>query len=253
MHAFPDDSSRLPHSRARLSEFLSPTPADFDFFVSLAGPLQEVARHRPIRREGDHPQSLYLLVEGWALSSATLPDGGRQILKVHLPGDILGSPSIALEAAAETLTAITPVKLRTISLAAFGSLFTQSPRLAALMFLSAQQERLILMDRLCSVGRTSAECRLAAFLVHLHDRLKVLQPDLGSRFEHPLTQEQIGDVLGLTSVHVNRVFRTLEDKKLIVRDGHGVDLLDVPALRKMGGVPMRVPARDLSWLPSPPD
>jgi CRP/FNR family transcriptional regulator, anaerobic regulatory protein len=236
-----------------LSEFLSPTPAEFDIFVNLAGPVQEVARHRQIRREGDRPQSVYLLVEGWALSSATLPDGGRQILKVHLPGDILGSPSMALEAAAETLTALTLVKLRTISHADFGSLFTRSPRLAALMFLSAQQERLILMDRLCSVGRTSAECRLAAFLVHLHDRLKVIQPDIGSRFEHPLTQEQIGDVIGLTSVHVNRVFRTLEGKKLIVRDGHSVELLDIDALRKMGGVPVRAPARDLSWLPGSPD
>lgn len=251
MRAFPDESSPLAHSRARLAEFSSPTPAEFDLLASLAGPLQQIGRHRTIRREGDRPQSVYMLAEGWALSSMTLADGRRQILKIHLPGDMLGSPSVALEHAAETLSTLTPVKLRTISLAALGSLFTRAPHLAALMFLSAQQERLILMDRLCSVARTSAECRLAGLLVHIHERLTVINPQIGTRFDHPLTQEQIGDVIGLTAVHVNRVFRVLEERGLIRRNGHSIDLLDVPALRKLCGVPSKHPARDLSWLPEP--
>lgn len=251
MRAVPDDSSPLVFSQARLAEFRSPSPAELEIFSSLAGPVQQIARNRTIRREGDAPQSVYLLLDGWALSSMTLADGGRQILKVHLPGDILGTPSMALDKAAETLTALTPVKLRSVSLSAFGSLFTRAPHMAALMFLSVQQERVMLMDRLCSIGRTSAECRLAGFLVHLHSRLNVIQPGIGPRFEHPLTQEQIGDVIGLTAVHVNRVFRTLEDKKLILRDGHMIELLDMPALRKLSGVPSRTLAQDLSWLPKP--
>ncbi|EQA99814.1 hypothetical protein L288_19210 [Sphingobium quisquiliarum P25] len=251
MRALSDDQPPLGYSRARLSEFLSPTPAEFDLFVGLAGPIQQVERHRTIRREGDRPQSVYLLVEGWVLSSMTLPDGSRQILKVHLPGDMMGSPSIALAGAAETLTALTPVKLRAMSHAALGSLFTRAPRLAALLFLSAQQERVILMDRLCSIGRTSAECRLALLLLHLHDRLKLITPRMEGTFDHPLTQEHIGDILGLTSVHVNRVFRALENRGLIRRSGHRVELLDMPALRKLSGVPVRPLAQDLSWLPPP--
>ncbi|WP_231567924.1 Crp/Fnr family transcriptional regulator [Sphingobium herbicidovorans] len=236
-----------------MTEFRSPSPAELAILASLAGPVQSVARHRTIRREGDRPQSVYMLVEGWVLSSITLADGSRQILKVHLPGDILGAPSIALDRAAETLTALTPTRLRTIGLSALGGLFTRAPHLAALLFLSAQQERVILMDRLCSIGRTSAECRLAAFLVHLHDRLKLITPDVGARFDHPLTQEQIGDIIGLTAVHVNRVFRALEDRKLILREGHGIELLDMAALRKLSGVPARTLAQDLSWLPKPLD
>jgi CRP-like cAMP-binding protein len=236
-----------------LTEFRSPSPAELEILASIAGPTQSVARHRTIRREGDRPQSIYMLIEGWVVSSMTLADGSRQIVKVHLPGDILGSPSVALDRAAETLTALTPVRLRSIGLAGLGALFTRAPHLAALLFLSAQQERIILMDRLCSIGRTSAECRLSALLVHLHDRLKLIRPDLGSRFDHPLTQEQIGDIIGLTAVHVNRVFRALEEKRLILRDGHSVELLDIPALRRLSGVPVRTLAQDLSWLPQPLD
>lgn len=251
MHAIFDDSSPPSFSTARLAEFRSPSPTELEIFSSLAGPVQQIARSRTIRREGDPPQSIHMLLEGWAISSMTLADGGRQILKVHLPGDILGTPSMALDRAAETLTALTPVRLRSISLSAFGGLFTRAPHMAALMFLSVQQERVMLMDRLCSIGRTSAESRLADFLVHLHGRLNVVHPGTGPRFEHPLTQEQIGDVIGLTAVHVNRVFRTLEDKGLILRDGHMIELLDIPALRKLSGVPPRTLARDLSWLPKP--
>jgi CRP/FNR family transcriptional regulator, anaerobic regulatory protein len=253
VRAFSDGPSGVSFPQARLTEFRSPSPAELEIFASLASPVQTVARHRTIRREGDRPQSVYMLVEGWVLSSMTLADGSRQILKVHLPGDMLGSPSVALDRAAETLTALTPVKLRSISLSALGSLFTRAPHMAALLFLSAQQERVILMDRLCSIGRTSAECRLAALLVHLYDRLKLIQPDMEPRFDHPLTQEQIGDIIGLTAVHVNRVFRILQDKKLILRDGHGVELIDIAALRRLSGVPVRTLARDLSWLPKPLD
>jgi CRP/FNR family transcriptional regulator, anaerobic regulatory protein len=251
VRAFSDDPTGVPFPQARLTEFRSPSPAELEIFASLAGPVQSVARNRTIRREGDRPQSVYMLVDGWVLSSMTLADGSRQIVKVHLPGDMLGSPSVALDRAAETLTALTPVKLRPISLSALGSLFMRTPHMAALLFLSAQQERVILMDRLCSIGRTSAECRLAAFLVHLHDRLKRIRPDMGPRFEHPLTQEQIGDTIGLTAVHVNRVFRGLEEKKLILRDGHSIELLDIAALRRLSGVSARTLAQDLSWLPKP--
>jgi len=52
---------------------------------------------------------------------------------------------------------------------------------------------------------------------------------------------------------VNRVFRALEDKKLILRDGHSIELIDIAALRRLSGVPMRTLARDLSWLPKPLD
>jgi hypothetical protein len=74
---------------------------------------------------------------------------------------------------------------------------------------------------------------------------------MGPRFEHPLTQEQIGDTIGLTAVHVNRVFRGLEEKKLILRDGHSIELLDIAALRRLSGVSARTLAQDLSWLPKP--
>ena len=75
--------------------------------------------------------------------------------------------------------------------------------------------------------------------------LQALPPRLAWYFEW------IGDVIGLTAVHVNRVFRTLEDKKLILRDGHMIELLDMQALRKLSGVPSRTLAQDLSWLPKP--
>jgi DNA-binding transcriptional regulator LsrR (DeoR family) len=49
-------------------------------------------------------------------------------------------------------------------------------------------------------------------------------------FEMPLTQELIGDALGLTTVHVNRTMRSLREDKLITIDGKIVKILDFEAL-----------------------
>jgi hypothetical protein len=46
----------------------------------------------------------------------------------------------------------------------------------------------------------------------------------------PLTQELIGGALGLTTVHVNRTFRSLREDKLISVDGKCVTILDFDAL-----------------------
>ena len=85
MHAIFADSSSPSFSTARLAEFRSPSPAELEIFSSLAGPVQQVARNRTIRREGDTPQSIYMLLEGWAISSMTLADGGRQIFGGDFP------------------------------------------------------------------------------------------------------------------------------------------------------------------------
>ncbi|ANC88644.1 hypothetical protein A7E77_16895 (plasmid) [Sphingomonas sp. NIC1] len=56
-----------------------------------------------------------------------------------------------------------------------------------------------------------------------------------SRFELPLTQEQIADVLGLTSVHVNRTVQQLRAESLIETKGRTVMIADMDALRQIAG------------------
>lgn len=235
----------------RLFEFIELTDHERHTLDRLQGPSFKIGRGQTIRSLGDEVTEAYFLLEGWVLSSVGLAGGDRQIVKIHLPGDMLGSPSLVLRKAAETLTAVTPATLTKVSLKGFGRLFYDAPRLAAAFFMSCQQERVVLMDRITSVGRTRAAQRLAAFLLHLHDRLRVIAPEQDAAFHLPLTQEQIGDTIGLTSVHVNRTFREFDAMGIVHRRGHMIELRDFDALRRLAAVPAREWVRFPDWLPSP--
>lgn len=214
----------------------------------MGEPPVRLARHAVLRREGETPRSIYLLLDGWMASSVLLPGGERQITKFHLPGDLLGTPSMCLQRAADTLTALTAASVSRVPLTAFGELFRRSPHFAAAMLLSIQRERVALMDRLAAVGRTPALARVAALLLDLTERLGAVSGEVVDEIDLPVTQEQIGDHLGLTAVHVNRVFRQLVDTGLIRRHRQRVELLDPARLRAMSARQERAPTQDVSWL-----
>jgi CRP/FNR family transcriptional regulator len=231
----------------RLAEFAMPTDDELAFFKRLCGPEWLVPRRGTIRMQGDPVEQIYLLSEGWVASCFDLRSGERQIVKIHVPGDVLGAPSLSLDAAAETLVALTAVKVRSLPLKAFGPIFREAPALAASMFLSAQQERVFLMERLTSVGRMPAMNRLVVLLLHVHDRLGLLGHPEGS-IDWPLTQSDIGDVLGLTTVHINRMMKSLDREGLIDRTGSTIRLNDVAALRRLSGLPDRNWTKRPEWL-----
>jgi CRP-like cAMP-binding protein len=168
------------------------------------------------------------------------------MVKVHLPGDMLGTQSLTLASAAETLMALTRVTVDAIPVAAFSNLFMSEPRIAAAMYLSAQKERVFLMDRLTSVARTSAAQRLAAFLLNVYDRLTVVGLD-EPKFDLPLSQDELADVLGITAVHANRTLFHLEESGFIARRGKLITILDLPGMRSFGAMPQRRFERSRDW------
>ena len=147
-------------------------------------------------------------------------------------------------------TANTDVVVAKVSLERFGALLVDQPRVAARFMLSIQQERIALMDRLAAIGRTSAEASLAAFLLDLRDRLMPLKLVVADGFELPVTQNQIGDVLGLTGAHVYRSLASLTRQGLIRREGRILNINDISALEVLAGRPDRQPFPDQCWLPA---
>jgi len=223
----------------RLNDFIRLDRSEAEAFAGLAVDRRKHSRHGIIRSEGDPADHVYFLVEGWVACRLQAADGGRQIVKIHLPGDVLGAASLALTHAAESLVALNETSIDVIPSNRLGELFLRSPRLAAAMFLVAQQERIWLMDRLMSIGRTSAAQRLAAFLVSIHDRLSRIAPLAAPTFELPLSQIELADVLGITTVHANRTIQQLEQTGMISRSGRSVTLEDLDTLCSFSGVPKR--------------
>jgi CRP-like cAMP-binding protein len=215
--------------------------------------LEDQKRH--VRRgcviiaEGDASRDLFILQNGWLQSSVFLGNGGRQIMRINLPGDIVGLPALAFEEAPETVTALTDVTLCPFDRERLALLFTEHPRLMALLLTLIMAERTMLADRLASIGRTPARARVAALLCDIFARMRIVEPE--SQVIHvPLTQEEIGDATGLTAVHVNRMIRGLVEEGIIERSGNSLRLLDEARLADEANFVNRA-TLSTGWLPPP--
>lgn len=217
--------------------------------MRLATGHREMAAGSTIVREGDAPAGIALLIAGWTASSITFADGHRQLIKVQLPGDLLGLPSIALRQAADSVVALTPVVIAPISPAALGRLFERSPRLAALLFLISQEERVMLIDRIASIGSTKAVNRLAALLLQVHARIVRSHPGTGDAFDFPLMQNDVADMIGVTAQHLNRTVQRMRADGILTWKQQRIAINDVAAMTRLAGLPPRLVDYDPAWLP----
>lgn len=216
----------------------------------LAGARREVSKRGTIRRQGETVNEFFVLRRGWVASFVMAEEGAGFITKVHLPGDIIGSPSMSSDVAAETMVALTHAEIATVSLDAFGRLLEEHPRLGALFLLSVQYERVELTGRLLHVGRASAEVAIASLLLDLYTRLEEVGDVQDGSFDLHLTQDEIGDATGNTGVHVNRTFRDLRESGVIHKAGRRVQVTDLAQLERISGRKPRARRTRPDWLPA---
>ena len=238
---------------AALCRFTAFTPlseAGIADLMAMATGHREVKPGEFIVHEGDAPAGIHLLIAGWTASSIAFANGHRQLIKVHLPGDLLGLPSIALAEAVDSIVALTEAVIAQISHMALGQLFIRNPRLAALLFMISQEERVMLMDRLASIGSTPAASRLAALLLQIHARVVRARPETQDAFDFPLLQNDVADMIGVTAVHLNRTAQTLRAKGLLTWKRHRITIHDFPAMMRLADLPRRNLHRAPSWLPA---
>lgn len=195
---------------------------------------QSVNAHVDLVREGEHTNNLFLVIEGWACRYTTTREGGRQFSALLVPGDLCNLDSLLfdrLDCGVRTLTPATIVALpreQALALAA------HHPGIARTFTWLAFIENAILGKLALALGRRSAKERLAHLLCELSARLD-LNHGGKSNFDFPLTQEQIGDALGLTAVHVNRTMRVLSDEGLVAITNRTMTVPSVAQLRQIGG------------------
>ena len=189
-----------------------------------------VRKNKDLLVAGTHYESVYINHDGWLLRYKILHNGSRQIIDFILPGQIIGLQAYLFKNSLYSVAAITETLLSVIPFEMIDELFERSPRLAKALFWSAGCEAAILAEHLIDAARRSAYERVSHLLLELLVRLKGASLTNDMSFEMPLTQELIGDALGLTTVHVNRTIRSLREDKLIAVDGKVVTILDFEAL-----------------------
>lgn len=183
----------------RLSALSPLDPAAVHMLERAIASATTVRAGSELLSEGRPISAASLIVEGWAARLRMLADGRRQFLSFLLPGDLIGMCQHERPLAASTVVAITPVK----TCRAPGA--RMSDALAETYAVSRAHEEAYLLAQIARIGRLTALESLGDLLLELLERLSLAGLARNGTFELPLTQEMVADVLGLTSVHVNRM------------------------------------------------
>ena len=214
--------------------FLNHTAEELQLVQSLKRREISLAAGETLIHEGQTDAPLYTLRSGWGFRYKTLSDGRRQILSFLLAGDFIGVQQKMGDAAAHGVDMLTDGRLCVFQRDALWELHRQSPSMGFnITWLTAHEESLV-DDTLLSVGRRSAEERIAVLLILLFKRAAALQADGGAAgVPFPLTQQHVADGLGLSLVHTNKTLRKLQRRGLhLITDGR-LHMRDVKALARL--------------------
>ena len=199
--------------RSRLSEA--------DQAAVLALPVRErsVGAHRDIVRPGQKIDHACLVASGLAGRFDQLANGHRQITALHIPGDMCDLHSVVAPRAGWGIEALSDSVVADVPHAALTSLAAEHPRIAFAFWRDTVADASILAKWISALGRRGAKARLAHLLCEMGLRME--QAGLGQRDHYRLetTQAQLADVLGVTPVHLNRVFQQLRAEGLVSTNG----------------------------------
>ncbi|HIX62247.1 MAG TPA: Crp/Fnr family transcriptional regulator [Candidatus Halomonas stercoripullorum] len=177
--------------------------------------------------------AFYVVKEGWVCSYRNMGNGTAQILKFYLPGDIVGLRDFGFSQRLASVSMINDGVISSFTYRQLFELFGHSRSLAVGITAMAARQQAMLSERLVYMGRCDAHERLAHFLYELYLRLDRIGAVTDGEFTLPLSQEQIGDALGLSSVHVSRTFSMLRDQGLVQRERQHVRLPDPEGLARL--------------------
>jgi CRP-like cAMP-binding protein len=164
----------------------------------------------------------------------SLPDGRRQILTFLLPGDFFDLHVFLLQQSTYSIGTLMPTRLAAIERNTVIDIVAHHPRLGAALWWSALQDDAMLHERIVALGRRNAQGRIAYLLCELFWRQKAM--GIGDQaIRLPLTQAELADTLGLTTVHVNRMLQALRRKNLITLRGQRLVLRNVDELQDLAG------------------
>jgi CRP-like cAMP-binding protein len=186
-------------------------------------------------RAGEKHKCLYLLEDGWVLRARYLPGGSRQIVNFALPGDFLCFNSLMFERSDFDLVAKTNASLWELVSKDFRTMMTRHPGLAEALVWSNAHEEALLAERVVSLGRRDATQRMAHILCEIVARLQLIERHKGEVLMLPLIQEDLADILGISVIHVVRVFNRLEEMGVAEYRSRRIVLRDIEKLRAIAG------------------
>jgi CRP-like cAMP-binding protein len=200
--------------------------------------IRAAVRERPMRAaagedlvcEGDRCDCVRLFLSGWACRYKALEDGRRQIVGLILPGDTCDAYGYLLPTMDHSIATLTPVTYCELDRAAFERLLSADVSVVEAFHCETLTAKAIQREWAINLGRRDALERVAHTICELFERLRVVGLADGNSFALPVTQMDLADAAGLSTVHLNRTLQELRGAGLITLRDRSLTILDHQAL-----------------------
>jgi CRP-like cAMP-binding protein len=211
------------------------TAADAEAIANLPHRTKRVERHGYVVRERERTTHSCVMLSGYAMRHKIVMGGSRQIVAVHMKGDLVDLQNSFLGVADHSVQALTDSEVAFIPREAVKQLAFERPNVGMAMWHDTLVDGSIFREWIANVGRRDAHARIAHLLCEFSLRLKVAGLGKETDYELPMSQEQLADCVGLTPVHVNRTLKLLEAENLITRESsRGISIGDWKKLAEAG-------------------
>lgn len=210
------------------------SPEDRAAVSGLPLSIKDVQADQDIVGDGDRPSQCFLILEGFFARQKVLSNGRRQILSFHIAGDIPDLLSLHLEVMDHSVASVVPSKVAYIPHTALRALVQSHPAVCEALWRDTLIDGAVFREWMTGIGRRSAYTRIAHLLCEVMVRMAAVDLADGRGARLPLTQAEIGDSLGLSTVHVNRVLQELRREGLISLRGSKLTVKDWDGLKRAG-------------------
>jgi len=217
----------------RLSVRADLSDGDRDAILTLPFHRRELKSGQYVVWDGDRPQNSCLLISGYAYRHKHAGNGGRQIMSIHMKGDIVDLQNSLLGVADHNVQMLTAGEIVMIPVENMSELAFSHPKVGRAMWYETLVEGSIFREWILNIGRRDARTRIAHLLCEFALRLEVAELGKQNAFELPITQEQLADAVALTPVHVNRMLMKLRQEGLITLTKRAISIVDWDALAKV--------------------
>lgn len=202
--------------------------------ISIIEDVRSFPANTDLVREGDRPTRSTLILSGLCCRYRMIDGGKRQITALHVPGDFVDLHSFLLKEMDHSVGTLSPCMVAFAPHAGLEQITRAHPHLARLLWLLTLIDGAIYRQWLVTLGGYPALARTAHLLCELFVRLTLDGGKIGDQLTLPITQGDLGDTLGLSTVHTNRVIQELRARGLIAWQGQSIRMLNWEGLQQLG-------------------
>lgn len=173
--------------------------------------VRELGLGEDFVRQGDRPKGSALVVRGILARYHLLPDGRRQYLSFHLPGDMPDSQALFVEVMDHTVCAIGTASVASIPHKDLVAAFDRRPSLAFAIWRETLIDAAIFREAITNNSARPTQRRMAHLFCELYYRSRASGLAKNEVCQTPITLGQLGETLGMSLATVNRTLSDLRE------------------------------------------